>query len=58
MLGPDISKLDLYPVFIEMLNDVDEVRSALIQHAADFILVCSHSFIFIHLFENQSTRDH
>jgi len=41
MLGLQITETDLLPVFTEMLSDVDEVRVALIQHAADFVLVRS-----------------
>lgn len=40
MLGTQVTESDLLPVFTEMLSDVDEVRTALIQHVADFVLVC------------------
>jgi len=39
VLGAQITEIDLLPVFKEMLSDVDEVRSALIQHLADFVMV-------------------
>jgi len=41
MLGSRVTEVDLLPVFTEMLSDVDEVRTALVQHAADFVLVCN-----------------
>ena len=40
MLGSRVTEVDLLPVFTEMLSDVDEVRTALVQHAAEFVLVC------------------
>jgi len=48
VLGLDISETDLLPVFTEMLSDVDEVRWALVQHFADFILVCRLLFCYFY----------
>lgn len=39
ILGEELTRTDLVPVFDELIKDLDEVRIGLLQHLVDFLQV-------------------